>query len=614
MIPIFKRLMTIGACACAALSVLAGGLSDLPVKNVNGTRYYYYTVQPKETVYSLCRRFGVSREDFLRYNPSAADGLKIDQVLLFPCDATSTISATSVTQQPAYSETEQRRPSVSFAGNNSAEQPIGTIAYTVQPKETPYSISKRFGMTLDEFYSLNPAARNGGVRIDEQVWVKDERKDAPRHESVTENRYEVKPGDTFYSIARTYGVDVHELQGANPGVSVLVPGQNIVLPQSCAEPVQPTEPASGAETAVPVIDTDVNTITVAVALPFMLEQNPRPRQAQLFTEFYKGFLLAVDSMRNCGKKIRVLTFDTKGTDAGLAEVLGDPHMASAQVIIGPDNAAHVEHIGKYALDHNASVLNIFAVKDESYKTMPNVMNSIVPHATMYDKAVNYLINEYPDYTPVILKRTDGQQDKAEFIAKLKKLLSERGRDYVEIDFEKRLSSADIEQLKADQKYAFIPMSSKLTELKAVLPELSKFAQTFSVPSNFQLWGYPEWLSFRGEPLQAMHKLNATIFSRFFNTGTPDPDADRVNESFGRWYGGQMINVIPSQGLYGFDTGMYLINALLVNGGDFSRFTPVYDGVQNCFSFVRGEGQQGWVNNEMFIIGYRPEIVVTKISL
>lgn len=69
-----------------AFNSWADNLSDLPVTKVGGRDCYYYEVQPKETVYSLCRRFGVSRDELLKHNPDAADGLKAGQRLYFPVD------------------------------------------------------------------------------------------------------------------------------------------------------------------------------------------------------------------------------------------------------------------------------------------------------------------------------------------------------------------------------------------------------------------------------------------------------------------------------------------------------------------------------------------------
>lgn len=75
----------IAACIlCAASVQVSAQVDNLPRKNVNGASYFYYEVQPKETVYSISRKLGISSAEIQRLNPSVADGLKAGQVLYFP--------------------------------------------------------------------------------------------------------------------------------------------------------------------------------------------------------------------------------------------------------------------------------------------------------------------------------------------------------------------------------------------------------------------------------------------------------------------------------------------------------------------------------------------------
>ena len=78
----FARLLTtavIAAWACCAAAAL-----DLPVKNINGNEYYYYTVKKGDTLFSLSRTLGISSDDIIRCNPAVADGLRSDATLYFP--------------------------------------------------------------------------------------------------------------------------------------------------------------------------------------------------------------------------------------------------------------------------------------------------------------------------------------------------------------------------------------------------------------------------------------------------------------------------------------------------------------------------------------------------
>lgn len=43
--------------------------------------------------------------------------------------------------------------------------------HTVAPKETPYGISKQYGITIDELYQLNPSKKEGGLKIGDVIVV-----------------------------------------------------------------------------------------------------------------------------------------------------------------------------------------------------------------------------------------------------------------------------------------------------------------------------------------------------------------------------------------------------------------------------------------------------------
>ncbi|MDE6122358.1 MAG: hypothetical protein K2F76_03885, partial [Duncaniella dubosii] len=83
----FTRLTILGAVALgASLSGITASIKDLPTREVNGRNYYYYEVAPKETVYSICHRLGITKDELVKSNPSVADGLRWGTVLFFPVD------------------------------------------------------------------------------------------------------------------------------------------------------------------------------------------------------------------------------------------------------------------------------------------------------------------------------------------------------------------------------------------------------------------------------------------------------------------------------------------------------------------------------------------------
>lgn len=96
----FSRL-TIAALMAGAASLFAlhAAVKDLPVKKVNGRMYHYYEVPAKETVYSLCYKLDITKDEMIRHNPSVADGLRAGMTLFFPVDE-GTDTRTSGTAAP----------------------------------------------------------------------------------------------------------------------------------------------------------------------------------------------------------------------------------------------------------------------------------------------------------------------------------------------------------------------------------------------------------------------------------------------------------------------------------------------------------------------------------
>lgn len=132
-------------------------------------------------------------------------------------------------------------------------------------------------------------------------------------------------------------------------------------------------------------------------------------------------------------------------------------------------------------------------------------------------------------------------------------------------------------------------------------------------NDVMVFGYPEWTTFRGETLSNMHELNTVVYSRFFMAAN-DAEAENLDGRFVYWYGAPMSNVLPRQGLLGFDSGMFLIKAFEANGGDFSIATTAHRGVQNSFHFVVPDGCKGMINDALYFINYRPGEIVDHTLL
>ena len=99
-----------------------------------------------------------------------------------------------------------------------------SILYTVQPGNTLWGIAQYFGTTVEDILRYNNIQNPDMIYPGQQIRV-------PVGMGNIRKWYVVRPGDTLFSIAQRYGLDVNDLIDnnnlANP--NVIYPGQLIML-------------------------------------------------------------------------------------------------------------------------------------------------------------------------------------------------------------------------------------------------------------------------------------------------------------------------------------------------------------------------------------------------
>lgn len=619
----FTRLSILSVLLLGASFAIDASIKDLPVREVNGQTYHYYEVASKETVYSVCHRFGISKEELIKYNPAVADGLKAGMELLFPADS-------------------DKKATSSTSALSSPQQRYNNVVHHVEKGQTIYGIAAQYGISTESLIEQNPII-NDGLKAGQTLHIstpadggatKPSGSNVASHSNATSSNastgYIVKKKETFYSISKAHGITVAELEAANPGITVLREGQVLSIPtaQTATATASATSTtvenqsvattvATNTEAQTPTISVDDfaaasgivqdKDLSVAVVLPFMLNEETMSKSAQRYTEFYKGLLLAADSLRNNGTPIRISAFDTEGSVAKFNEILADPTLKNHRLIIAPDNVEQLIMLGEFGRANGVKVLNSFIVRDETFKTNPTVMQANIPSDMMIEKAVDALTLHIGKTTPVFLTVADGANDKAEFVEALKKNLKAKGIDYKIINApEGYITKANLQELPAEGNYTFIPATGRQSEVNKLLPGIIEWRDEAIMPV-VKVIGYPEWITFRGETLDKMYNLNTIVYSRFFDDESA-PRSKDVAAKFKKWYGSDMENAIPRQGMLGFDTGIFVFNYL-------KNSVRRYDGVQNGFNFTEtSDNTLGECNSMLYIINYRPGGVVEKINL
>lgn len=596
---VLKKLALVALVTLSGTMFTLASVDDLPTVTRDGKLYHYYEVQPKETIYSLTHKLGVTTDEIIAANPAVADGLKAHTVLYFP--AKKAVKRT----------------------------------HTASKGETIYGISHRYGLTVDQLIKLNPVL-NDGLRPGMVLIIEGSAPEHTRVEGDINHTHRVAEGETFYSIAHRYGITVADLEKANPSVSVLQAGSTINIPVPTVTEVA-VVPDNNGGTIVETVDTPTSTtikeepapvetkpvtptvepapapilknekkeVRMAILLPFMLNQGKTEKNAHRSTEFYEGFLLAVDSMRQSGNKVRIYTYDTHNNIDTLRKIISYPAIKDVDVMIVPDNAEQLKMLSQFANKHSIYMFNPFAVHDTGYTTNEWMLQANIPSEMMLKKAIDTFVGSLVNARPVIVKRKTGNADRQEFVDMLTATLTKKGIKYSTIEYTGKLAATNLEDLPTDKELIFIPVSSRAAEFNRMFPALSNlYDKCLTDGGSVKLFGYPDWIVFRGEAASNLHKLDTTIYSRFYC----DPegwDVKAVEDAFIRWYGHPMDKTVPRQAMLGFDSGMFLLNWIKTTDGDLSSAIPSYNGVQNSFNFITPAGDKGHVNDVIYMINIRP---------
>jgi LysM repeat protein len=129
-----------------------------------------HTVLPKETLYSLAREFNVTVEDIKSNNPEIAkDGLQIGQVLKIVTN--KKVEVIQSTSQIKAIPTKEVFKSEDSTVIEPSSKPV-IIMHKVEPKETLYSLSKKYNITVDQIKEQNAALLTNGLQIGQVLIIK----------------------------------------------------------------------------------------------------------------------------------------------------------------------------------------------------------------------------------------------------------------------------------------------------------------------------------------------------------------------------------------------------------------------------------------------------------
>lgn len=574
-----KRLISIIGPAAAAILLAASSLVadahrlSLPKTNVAGKEYYYYDVKPDDNLYDISRQIEVSVDDIMRHNPAARDGVSSQMRLYFPVDE--------------YVQTTVR-------------------SHTVASRESLYGIAHRYGVSTDDILLANPAARDGlreGMTL--VIPAPDADTAAVADEPVRTPRTEREADATIRTeVAMAQTIITEDAVEDTAGET------DEVIPEEIPDGGHAADATIRSEATLAVTVTE-SPLEIVIMEPFMLNDPNPARSAEHATDFYRGFLLAADSLSHDGRPVHITAIDTEGSDERVRQLTGTPALLRADLIVAPDNDAQIQILAN-ALGERALIYNPSAVKNTLYLTDSAVIQANIPHDQMYDKAISAFGQLFDGYTTVFVRRNGGSADKEEFVDELRRRLTADGRLCLDITYDNALDDDNLAALVPGVSYVIVPVSGRRDEFNKFAPAIKALRDRAADPATVRVFGYPDWTVLRGSNLETLCDLDAVVYGRFY-ADSSDPATIDLARKFSHMYGSSWIDSAPNKAIEGFDTGMYIIGMLRDNDGDITAPELDYSGIQQDIN-LRSDDVEGCYNNSLYLINYTPSGAVVKTRL
>lgn len=528
-------------------------LSKTKYKNV--LKENIHIVEPRETVFAISRKYNCSAQKIIDANPAAENGIQVGQELIIPCKG-STIDTES---EVSFEETEQTEveDTSKVDGKHQDDKVFevnyedSIVIYTVQPKETLYSISKRFMVSIDKLVELN---------------------------NIKDNN--IQPGQKLTIPLKKEFADKYDVKGLD------------------------TTSFEVGDTLAPQIDKDKDIYDVAILLPLKIDLN-----AAVFTglydektrlndvtkialDFYIGAIDALDSLEKIGLRANVKIIDTEGSKTKVESVIENGELDDFDLIFGPFYPVNIEVIADFCNVNRIPLFIPVAASTELAKNNPFV-NLLVPsELTQIGAMAEYIAKHHGNHSINILKGSnDKENGYIDYFLKVYNDVAESGSSSInEITLGSSSGRNLAQTIELDTQNVYICLSEDYQQVM-------KFINTLNAAKNYSnRYNKADIIAFGTREWHNIKSLNSYYKNRF-TLHTPLPLFVDYEDELVKRYVKQLHEdkkIDPTRFYFqGYDVLMQTCSALLLD--------IITDGVVNKFNLQSlGQGY-GSENGNVFIV-------------
>lgn len=555
---------------------------------IRGKSYYLHTVQPGQTLYSICKAYGANIDEVKSLNDKKDNALSLYEVLKVP-----------------YTD-----PFV--------QQDDKFYYHKVLKGETFYSIARLYKikpkrlLKFNEGYAQNQPLAVGAVvklplaeidlsvlgeeEIEASVGKKQEiRPERPvRNESV--KKVEEASMTDILQDALMQKNEKTEQEPEKETTTVIGATDKMEIPDYISEVVMPVDPFVKVALLLPFSAKDYPVFVDTLVEKMPVQISARSEQ---FISFYEGVLLAVDSLKNQGYKVNLKVFDTERSAEKMYTMVDEIDRFHPDLIIGPVYGSVYKALMDDLTNKNIPVIYPLSSRSEEFGVYPDFIQ-VNPSMKALTVAMSDWLREEAEEANLVCLNLTGNEVSHSDLEDIR-LFKEYMHRIGSMNFyDWNTSAVPLDglrlQLLPDRENIIILPTTKEAEVSKILPVLSALTDGYRIT----VVGFPEWQAFTSVDHETYFKLNTKIFTYSYVDNTTEP-AKRFALKYRKYFYTEPNNLAYKA----FDMSLYFIELaakyrdrtldaleFYPRNGDFSRFY-----------FQKMEGQAGKENQGFYIVNF-----------
>lgn len=555
---------------------------------IRGKSYYLHTVQPGQTLYSICKAYGANIDEVKSLNDKKDNALSLYEVLKVP-----------------YTD-----PFV--------QQDDKFYYHKVVKGETFYSIARLYKikpkrlLKFNEGYAQNQPLAVGAVvklplaEIDLSVLGEEE------IEASVGKKQEIRPvrpvrNESVKKVEEASVTDIlqdalmqknekTEQEPEKETTTVIGATDKMEIPDYISEVVMPVDPFVKVALLLPFSAKDYPVFVDTLVEKMPVQISARSEQ---FISFYEGVLLAVDSLKNQGYKVNLKVFDTERSAEKMYTMVDEIDRFHPDLIIGPVYGSVYKALMDDLTNKNIPVIYPLSSRSEGFGVYPDFIQ-VNPSMKALTVAMSDWLREEAEEANLVCLNLTGNEVSHSDLEDIR-LFKEYMHRIGSMNFyDWNTSAVPLDglrlQLLPDRENIIILPTTKEAEVSKILPVLSALTDGYRIT----VVGFPEWQAFTSVDHETYFKLNTKIFTYSYVDNTTEP-AKRFALKYRKYFYTEPNNLAYKA----FDMSLYFIELaakyrdrtldaleFYPRNGDFSRFY-----------FQKMEGQAGKENQGFYIVNF-----------